>query len=188
MANASEIIKKIKDEAIPYVDLRFTDPRGKMQHVTMTSSEMDENAFAEGVPFDGSSIAGWKAINESDMTLMPDTEAAHMDPFFAQPTLAIFCDILDPATHERYERDPRGIASKAEAYLQQTGIGDKAYFGPEAEFFIFDDVRFSSDPYNCGFQPRLRRASHQHRHRVRDGQSRPPSAHQGRLLPGSPSR
>ena len=147
---------------------------------------MDENAFVEGVLFDGSSIAGWKAINESDMTLMPDTETAHMDPFFAQPTLAIFCDILDPATHERYERDPRGIARKAEAYLQQTGIGDKAYFGPEAEFFIFDDVRFSSDPYNCGYPLDSSELPTNTRHRVRDGQSRPPSAHQGRLLPGSP--
>ena len=98
--------------------------------------------------FDGSSIAGWKAINESDMTLMPDPETAHIDPFFAQSTLAIFCDVLEPSTGERYERDPRGIARKAEAYLKQTGIGDTAYFGPEAEFFIFDDVRFSTDPYN----------------------------------------
>jgi glutamine synthetase len=152
MANASEIVKKIKDEDINYVDLRFTDPRGKLQHLTMTSSEMGEDAFAEGVPFDGSSIAGWKAINESDMTLMPDPETAQIDPFFAQSTLAIFCDVLEPATGERYERDPRGTARKAEAYLQQTGIGDKAFFGPEAEFFIFDDVRFSADPYNCGYR------------------------------------
>ncbi len=152
MANANEVVKKLKDEDIRFVDLRFTDPRGKMQHVTMETSEMGEEAFAEGIMFDGSSIAGWKAINESDMTLMPDPETAHMDPFFAQSTLAIFCDILEPSTGERYERDPRGIARKAEAYLQQTGIGDKAFFGPEAEFFIFDDVRFSSDPYNCGYR------------------------------------
>ena len=188
MANATEVVKKIKDEEIRFVDLRFTDPRGKMQHLTMEPSEMGEEAFAEGIMFDGSSIAGWKAINESDMMLMPDPESAHMDPFFAQSTLAIFCDILEPATHERYERDPRGIARKAEAYLQQTGIGDKAYFGPEAEFFIFDDVRFSSDPYNCGYRLDFDRASHQHADRVRDGQSGPPSAHEGRLLPGSPGR
>ena len=152
---ASDVIKRLKDEDIRFVDLRFTDPRGKMQHVTMETSEMNEDAFAEGVMFDGSSIAGWKAINESDMTLMPDPETAHMDPFFAQSTLAIFCDILEPSTGERYERDPRGIARKAEAYLQQTGIGDTIYVGPEAEFFIFDDVRFSADPYNCGFRLNL---------------------------------
>ena len=152
MSTASEVIKRLKDDDIKFVDLRFTDPRGKMHHVTMETKEMDEDAFADGVMFDGSSIAGWKAINESDMTLMPDPESAHMDPFFAQSTMAIFCDILEPATGERYERDPRGIARKAEAYLQQTGIGDKIFFGPEAEFFIFDDVRFSADPYNCGFR------------------------------------
>jgi glutamine synthetase len=152
MANATEIVKKLKDEDIRFVDLRFTDPRGTMHHVTMETKEMGEAAFAEGIMFDGSSIAGWKAINESDMTLMPDPETAHMDPFFAQSTLNIFCDILEPATRERYERDPRGIARKAENYLQETEIGDKAYFGPEAEFFIFDDVRFSSDPYNCGYR------------------------------------
>ncbi|MFZ1107877.1 MAG: type I glutamate--ammonia ligase [Rhodomicrobium sp.] len=152
MANASEVVKKIKDEDINYVDLRFTDPRGKLQHVTMTSSEMSEDAFAEGIMFDGSSIAGWKAINESDMTLSPDPETAQIDPFFAQSTLAIFCDVLEPSTGERYERDPRGIARKAEAYLKQTGFADTAYFGPELEFFIFDDVRFSTDPYNTGFR------------------------------------
>ncbi len=152
MTSATEVIQKIKDQDVKFVDLRFTDPRGKLQHVTMTASEMDEGAFADGIMFDGSSIAGWKAINESDMTLMPDPETAHIDPFFAQSTLAIFCDVLEPSTGERYERDPRGTARKAEAYLRETGIGDKVFFGPEAEFFMFDDVRFSSDPYSCGFK------------------------------------
>jgi glutamine synthetase len=152
MTSANDILQKMKDQDIKFVDLRFTDPRGKMQHVTMASSEMDEAAFADGIMFDGSSIAGWKAINESDMTLMPDPETAHMDPFFAQSTLAVFCDVLEPATGERYDRDPRGTARKAEAYLRETGIGDKIFFGPEAEFFMFDDVRFSSDPYNTGFR------------------------------------
>ena len=161
---ASDVIKRLKDEDIRFVDLRFTDPRGKMQHVTMEATEMGDDAFAEGVMFDGSSIAGWKAINESDMTLMPDPETAHMDPFFAQSTLAIFCDILEPSTGERYERDPRGIARKAEAYLKQTGIGDTIYVGPEAEFFIFDDVRFSADPYNCGFRLNFKRTAHKHGH------------------------
>jgi glutamine synthetase len=152
MTTASEILKNIKDNDIKYVDLRFTDPRGKMQHVTMDQTIVDEDLFAEGTMFDGSSIAGWKAINESDMTLMPDPETAVIDPFFAQPTLAIFCDILEPSTGEPYNRDPRTTAKKALAYLQSLGIGDTAYFGPEAEFFIFDDVRFSTDPYNTGFQ------------------------------------
>ncbi|HKJ63086.1 MAG TPA: type I glutamate--ammonia ligase [Hyphomicrobiales bacterium] len=152
MTSANEVVQKIKDQDIKFVDLRFTDPRGKMQHVTMTASEIDESAFADGIMFDGSSIAGWKVINESDMTLMPDPETAHMEPFFAQSTLAIFCDVLEPSTGERYERDPRGTARKAEAYLRETGIGDKVFFGPEAEFFMFDDVRFASEPYNCGFK------------------------------------
>ena len=146
------MLKTIKDKDVKYVDLRFTDPRGKMQHVTMDVSQIDEDTFADGVMFDGSSIAGWKAINESDMTLMPDPEAAAIDPFFAQTTLAIFCDILDPGTGEPYNRDPRTTAKKAIAYLQSLGIGDTAYFGPEAEFFIFDDVRFSATPYNTGFR------------------------------------
>ncbi len=152
MADATEIVKKLKDEDIPYVDLRFTDPRGKLQHLTIVTPEMTEEAFAEGVPFDGSSIAGWKAINESDMALKPDPDTAYLDPFFAQSTLSIFCDVIEPHTGELYDRDPRSTARKAEAYLKQTGIGDKAYFGPEAEFFIFDDVRFSADPYNCGYR------------------------------------
>ncbi len=152
MADVSKVLKQIKDEDVKYVDLRFTDPRGKMQHLTMDGSQMDEAAFADGIMFDGSSIAGWKNIDKSDMTLMPDTSSATLDPFFAQTTMAIFCDIVEPTTGEIYERDPRGTAKKAEAYLSQTGIGDTAYFGPEAEFFIFDDVRFSADPYDTGFK------------------------------------
>ena len=113
MSNASEVMKTIKDNDVKYVDLRFTDPRGKMQHVTMDVSQIDEDAFADGIMFDGSSIAGWKAINESDMTLMTDPESAAIDPFFAQTTLAIFCDILDPGTGEPYNRDPRTTAKKA---------------------------------------------------------------------------
>ena len=151
MSTASDVLKTMKDNDIKYVDLRFTDPRGKMQHLTMDAGVIDEDAFAEGIMFDGSSIAGWRAINESDMTLMMDPETATIDPFFAQPTLAIFCDILEPLTGEAYNRDPRTTAKKALAYLQSTGIGDTAYFGPEAEFFIFDDVRFCADPYNTGF-------------------------------------
>jgi len=152
MPKVSDILKEIKDNDIKFVDLRFTDPKGKLQHVTMDAEKMDDDAFADGVMFDGSSIAGWKAINESDMVLMPDPDTAHADPFFAQSTMAIFCDILEPNTGESYERDPRGIAKKAEAYLKSTGIGDSATFGPEAEFFIFDDVRFAADPSQTGFE------------------------------------
>ena len=152
MSSASEIIKRIKDEDIKYLDVRFTDPKGKMQHVTMDADLVDEDMFADGIMFDGSSIAGWKAINESDMCLILDPASAHMDPFFAQSTMAIFCDVVDPVTGEPYNRDPRGTAKKAEAYLKSTGIGDTCFIGPEAEFFVFDDVRFSSDPYNTGFK------------------------------------
>ncbi len=152
MSSASEIIKRIKDEDIKYLDVRFTDPKGKMQHVTMDADLVDEDMFADGVMFDGSSIAGWKAIDESDMCLILDPASAHMDPFFAQSTMAIFCDVVDPVTGEPYNRDPRGTAKKAEAYLKSTGIGDTCFVGPEAEFFVFDDVRFSSDPYNTGFK------------------------------------
>ncbi|HUZ66557.1 MAG TPA: type I glutamate--ammonia ligase, partial [Beijerinckiaceae bacterium] len=152
MKTAHDVLKAIKDNDVKYVDFRFTDPRGKWQHVTFDVTIVDEEAFSEGVMFDGSSIGGWKAINESDMTLMPDPGTACMDPFFAASTMSIVCDILEPSTGEPYNRDPRGIAKKAEAYLKSTGVGDTAYFGPEAEFFVFDDVRFKADPYNTGFQ------------------------------------
>jgi len=152
MSTANEILKTISEKDVKFLDLRFTDPRGKMQHLTMDVSLVDEDMFADGVMFDGSSIAGWKAINESDMTLMLDPESAHIDPFFAQNTMAIFCDILDPISGEAYNRDPRMTAKKAEAYVQSSGIGEKVFVGPEAEFFVFDDVRFASDPYNTGFK------------------------------------
>jgi glutamine synthetase len=152
MQTAKDVLKAIKDNDVQYVDFRFTDPRGKWQHVTFDVSMVDEDMFADGIMFDGSSIAGWKAINESDMTLMPDPTTAQMDPFFAASTMSINCDILEPATGEPYNRDPRGIAKKAEAYLKSTGIADTVYVGPEAEFFIFDDVKFMADPYNTGFK------------------------------------
>lgn len=152
MSSAADILKQIKDQDVKFVDLRFTDPRGKMQHVTMDTAVVDEDMFVDGVMFDGSSIAGWKAINESDMVLMPETGTAHMDPFFAQSTMAIFCDILDPISGEAYNRDSRGTAKKAEAYMKAEGIGDEVYVGPEAEFFVFDDVKFATDPYNTGFK------------------------------------
>ncbi|MDR3497424.1 MAG: type I glutamate--ammonia ligase [Ancalomicrobiaceae bacterium] len=149
---AKDVLKLIKDQDVKYVDFRFTDPRGKWQHVTFDVTLIDEDIFAEGTMFDGSSIAGWKVINESDMILMPDPSTAVIDPFFAQTTLSIVCDILEPSTGERYNRDPRGIAKKAEAYLKSTGIGDAIFVGPEAEFFIFSDVKYSVSPYKTGFQ------------------------------------
>lgn len=147
-----EIKDLMKSKDVQFVDLRFTDPRGKWQHITFGANMVSEDTFSEGEMFDGSSIAGWKAINESDMVLVPDPDTAVLDPFAAQPTLVFTCDILEPATREAYRRDPRLTAKRAETFLQQTGIGDQAFFGPEAEFFIFDDVRFAVTPYNTGFQ------------------------------------
>lgn len=152
MSSPSDLLKKIKDENIKFLDLRFTDPRGKLQHVTMDQSAVDEDMFEDGVMFDGSSIGGWKAINESDMVLMPDVASAYVDPFFGQATMAVNCDILEPATYQPYNRDPRTTAKKAEAYVKESGIGDSVVFGPEPEFFLFDDVRYSSSPYNTGFK------------------------------------
>jgi glutamine synthetase len=152
MATSKEILKKMKDNDVKYVDFRFTDPRGKLQHVTFDVTFVDEDCLDEGLMFDGSSIAGWKAINESDMLLKPDLSTCTMDPFFAASTMNILCDVLDPISGQNYERDPRSIAKKAAAYMKSTGVGDTVYFGPEAEFFVFDDVKFSADTYNTGFK------------------------------------
>jgi len=134
------------------VDLRFTDPKGKWQHLTMVASTLDEDQLDDGLMFDGSSIAGWKAINESDMILKPDLKAAYVDPFSATPMMILFCNVVEPSTGELYGRDPRSTATRAEAYLKASGAGDTVYVGPEAEFFMFDDVRFE-DGYNAsGFR------------------------------------
>jgi len=148
----ADVLKTIKDDDIPFVDLRFTDPRGKWQHLTMTSPFIDDDSFEDGIMFDGSSIAGWKAINESDMSLIPDAETAVMDPFSAQPTMILCCDIMEPTTGQAYNRDPRSTAKRAEAFLKSTGIGDTAYFGSEAEFFVFDDVRFDVQMNTCFYE------------------------------------
>ena len=152
MTTAKDVMKMIKDNDVKYVDFRFTDPRGKWQHVTFDVSMIEEDTFAEGQMFDGSSIAGWKAINESDMNLMPDPSSACIDPFFAETTLVLVCDVLEPTTGEPYTRDPRGIAKRAEAMVKSMGVGDSVFFGPEAEFFVFDDVKFAATPYNTGFK------------------------------------
>lgn len=135
----------INSKGLTFADLRFTDTRGKEMHISLPIEAIDEDFFNKGKLFDGSSIAGWRGIDKSDMVLMPDPDTLFVDPFFADPTLVIRCDILDPQTLTGYDRDPRSIARRAEAYLQSTGIADSACFGPEPEFFIFDDVRFKSD-------------------------------------------
>ena len=138
------LLDMIKDEAADYVDVRFTDPRGKLQHVTLCADQVDEDLIAEGFMFDGSSIEGWKSIEASDMKLMMDVDSAYVDPFYAEKTICVHCSVVEPDTGEAYTRDPRGTAQKAEAYLISSGIGDVAYMGPEAEFFLFDDVRYSN--------------------------------------------
>ncbi|MDE1151163.1 MAG: type I glutamate--ammonia ligase [Micavibrio sp.] len=162
-AGFAEFFKKIKEFDIEYVSFRFTDMRGKLQHTAQHIATVDEELLTDGIMFDGSSIAGWKAINESDMILIPDVATATLDPFSAIPTLNVFCDVYEPSTGQPYSRDPRSIAKAAEQYLRSTGIADTGYFGPEAEFFIFDDVRIEvsmnrvkyeidsiEGPYNSG--------------------------------------
>ncbi|MBF6648694.1 glutamate--ammonia ligase [Methylobacter sp. BlB1] len=143
--SVEKVLKMIKENDVKFVDFRFCDTRGKEQHVTFPAHTIDEDTFEEGNMFDGSSVAGWKGINESDMILMPDPTTAVMDPFFDDNTLILRCDIIEPSNMQGYERDPRSIAKRAEAYLQSTGIADTAFFGPENEFFIFDDVRWNAD-------------------------------------------
>jgi len=147
-----KVLELMKAEDVEYVDIRFTDPRGRLQHVTVVADLVDEDFLDEGFMFDGSSIAGWKSIDQSDMKLMPDTETAYIDPFYAEKTLCIHCNVVEPDTGEAYSRDPRSTALKAEAYLKSTGIGDNAFFGPEAEFFIFDDVRYSVKMNKVSFE------------------------------------
>jgi glutamine synthetase len=178
--STDDFLKLIKDTDAEWVDLRFTDPKGKWQHLTMAADVIDEDMLEEGFMFDGSSIEGWKAINESDMILMPDTNSVTIDPFTADVTLVIFCDILEPATGQPYDRDPRSTAKKAEEYLKFSGVGDTAYFGPEPEFFVFDHVQFKSDysgamykiddvegPYNSARD--YNGANYAHRPRVKGG-------------------
>ena len=143
--SGENVLNLIKEKGAKFVDFRFTDTRGKEQHVTYPASKIDADTFTDGVMFDGSSIAGWKGINESDMILMPDASTAYLDPFADEPMVNITCDIVEPSTMQGYERDPRSVARRAEAYLKSTGIGDQAFFGPEPEFFIFDDVRWGAD-------------------------------------------
>ncbi|MGB7379110.1 MAG: type I glutamate--ammonia ligase, partial [Rivularia sp. (in: cyanobacteria)] len=150
MTTPQEVLKMIQDQDIQMIDLKFIDMPGIWQHLTMFQGEIDESSFTDGVPFDGSSIRGWKAINESDMSMVLDPNTAWIDPFMKEPTLSIICSIKEPRTGEWYDRCPRVIAQKAVDYLKSVGVGDTAYFGPEAEFFIFDDVRFDQTQ-NAGY-------------------------------------
>ncbi|MDQ3215199.1 MAG: type I glutamate--ammonia ligase [Pseudomonadota bacterium] len=145
MATPKDVMKTIKDNEVLFVDLRFTDTKGKEQHVTVPAKAFDDDKFESGHAFDGSSIAGWKGIEASDMLLMPDPDTARMDPFREENTLIVTCDVIEPSTGKGYDRDPRSLAKRAEAYLKSTGVGDTAYFGPEPEFFIFDSVTWSID-------------------------------------------
>jgi glutamine synthetase len=151
MTTPKAIHDLIKEKEVEYVDVRFTDMRGKLQHVTFDLSLVDDDFLSDGTMFDGSSIAGWKAINESDMKLRPDLSTAAIDPFYQQTTLTLFCDVLNPDTNEPYNRDPRSVARKALTYVKASGVGDTVYFGPEAEFFIFDDVRWATAAHDTRY-------------------------------------
>ena len=133
---SKSLLSRISDDSIEYVDIRFTDPRGKLQHVTVCADQVDDDFLEEGFMFDGSSIAGWKSIDESDMKLMPDVNCVYVDPFYAEKTLCVHCTVVEPDTGESYSRDPRGCALRAEAYLKSSGIGDVAYMGQKLNFFF----------------------------------------------------
>ncbi len=150
--SAADVLNKVSDFGVRFIDFRFTDTRGKEQHVSIPAHRLNEDSFTQGQMFDGSSVAGWKGINESDMILMPDPNTAVMDPFTDEPTLNITCNIVEPATGQGYERDPRSIAIRAETYLRSTGIADAAFFGPENEFFVFDDVKWTTEMGHCSYQ------------------------------------
>ena len=152
MTTAKQVLDIIKEKEVKFVDFRFTDTRGKEQHVGVPVSAFDADKFSEGHAFDGSSIAGWKGIQASDMLLMPDPETAFIDPFFDETTMVITCDVVEPSDGKGYDRDPRSIAKRGEAYLKSSGLGDTAYFGPEPEFFIFDSVEWNIDMSGCRVQ------------------------------------
>jgi len=149
MASAQDVLNMIKENDVQFIDLRFTDFKGKEQHVSVPAQQFDESKFTAGHAFDGSSIAGWKGIEASDMLMFPDPATANLDPFREETTLMITCDVIEPSDMKGYDRDPRSLAKRAEAYLKETGLGDTAFFGPEPEFFIFDGVRWGADMSGC---------------------------------------
>jgi glutamine synthetase len=144
--SAQKVLDLIVEHEVEFVDFRFADMLGVHHHVSFPAHAIDESTFEDGKMFDGSSITGWKGINESDMVLMPDPDTAHLDPFSSHVQLILHCDVLEPSTMQAYGRDPRSIAKRGEAFLKSTGIADTAFFGPEPEFFIFDSVRWQNDP------------------------------------------
>ncbi|MGU3842061.1 glutamine synthetase beta-grasp domain-containing protein, partial [Vibrio diabolicus] len=143
--SVENVLSLIQENEVKFVDLRFTDTKGKEQHISIPAHQIDADFFEEGKMFDGSSVAGWKGINESDMVMMPDASSAVLDPFTEDATLNIRCDILEPATMQGYDRDPRSIAKRAEDFMRSTGVADTVLIGPEPEFFLFDDVKFATD-------------------------------------------
>ncbi len=165
----ADVLKMIEENGVKFVDLRLTDTRGKEQHVSVPSHIVDEAFFEDGKMFDGSSIAGWRGIHESDMILMPDTSTAVLDPFTEEATLNMFCNVIEPMTLQGYARDPRSTAVRAEAYLKSTGIADAAYFGPENEFFVFDDVRWRTDMHRTSYEIRSNEGAWQSGDEFEDG-------------------
>jgi glutamine synthetase len=169
MSDTKKFFDLVETHSVEFIDLRFTDTHGKEQHLTMPTSELNEDFFSEGKMFDGSSIEGWKGIDESDMVLMPDASSAILDPFFESPTLIVRCDILEPATMMGYGRDPRSVAKRAEEYLRSTGIADTCYCGPEPEFFIFDDVRWDVQMQGCSYAINSEEAAWSSNKKFKDG-------------------
>ncbi|MGB3278744.1 MAG: glutamine synthetase beta-grasp domain-containing protein, partial [Pseudorhodobacter sp.] len=186
MKTVADVLKLMKDEEVEYVDVRFTDPKGKLQHVTLIADLVDEDFFDEGFMFDGSSIAGWKSIDQSDMKLILDPSSVYIDPFYAEKTLCVHCNVVEPDTGEAYSRDPRGTAAKAEAYLIASGIGDTSYFGPEAEFFLFDDVRYSVTPQKVAFSIDAEAAAWNTDAEFEGGNLAHRAAHKGGYFPVNP--
>ena len=185
-ATAKDVMKKIADNEVKFVDFRFTDTKGKEQHVTVPISSFGEDKFTDGHAFDGSSVAGWKGIQASDMQLMPDPSTAVMDPFREEATLIMSCDVVEPGDGKGYERDPRSLAKRAEAYLKSSGIGDVAYFGPEPEFFIFDSVTWHVDMSGCSVQVDSEEASWSTNKRFDGGNSGHRPAVKGGYFPVPP--
>mgnify|MGYP001826906961 FL=1 len=166
---SEKTLNLIKENEARWVDLRFTDTRGKEQHVTIPSKEVDEDFFEGGKMFDGSSISGWKGINESDMILMPDDSASLVDPFTDDTTVIVRCNVVEPSTMQGYDRDPRSVAQRAEEYLKSTGIGDTAFFGPEPEFFVFDDIKWNVDMSGASYQIHSEEAAWVSNHQFEEG-------------------
>lgn len=184
--NPADLLKILKDNDVEYVDFWFTDSTGKRHHISQHVSTVDKDMIANGIYFDGSSISGWKEINESDMTLMPDLDRITLDPFAAQPTLKLFCDVIEPRDDKSYNRDPRSIAKRAEAYMKKTKIADSCSFGPEAEFFVFDDVRIATDPHQVAFQVDSPEGTYNSGREYMDGNMGHRPGHKGGYLPDAP--